>query len=749
MVAKLRYIALTLLPALLCARCAQADITSNLALYLTLDETSGLTVADSGPNGNNGTVVGFTAPAVPWISNGRIAGAAQVNIPTATAQYISVPQSSTLDFGTANAYTVAVWVMSTGTQLAGSAIICKGTGGGNEQYDLDINGGKFRMVTRNTSGTATTVTSTVGPTANWQHVTGVFDGTAKTLKIYINGQLNVATTNANLSSLRTSSHEVSIGNRQSGTTTYNLPFVSGSIDDVHIYGRALTAADVFELYASHGKAPIITVQPRNYSCYAGDIAAFSVGVDAVNSVLPVSYQWQLNGVNIPGATNATLAITNVTTAVSGQSASVIITNVIGSTNSASALLTVSPLPAADITTGLVGYYRMDDVAGSGTALDSTTNATGTLAGFADLTACWTNGLILGGLNFNGDASTADLVAIPNVSTPVPPPLDFSTNGTFSAAAWVNGAAVQTNGASVFTKGTGGGGEQFALDISGGRYRFYLRNAAGAVSTVQTTIAPNNTWQHIICLLNTAKGNMIVYINGQLAGEAIAPFSLLASTHEISIGNRQSGTGAYNLPWSGIIDDVRFYNRDLSAADAQALYLTGGVFPPSFVNTPAGASLFVGDNFKMSGLANGTFPLSYQWIRSGTVLPGATNTTLIFTPTVSSNAGNYVLVVTNAYGSITSSIAALQLTPFTLTNALAGYWTFDDGVNSPTAADASTNANNGTLANFPDFTSEWIPGRTNGALTFNPAGGPISEYVDVPDIASLNFETVSNFTLAAG
>jgi len=51
-------------------------------------------------------------------------------------------------------------------------------------------------------------------------------------------------------------------------------------------------------------------------------------------------------------------------------------------------------------------------------------------------------------------------------------------------------------------------------------------------------------------------------------------------------------------------------------------------------------------------------------------------------------------------------------------------------------------------NFPDFTSEWVLGRTNGALNFNAAGGPVNEYVEIPDAVSLNFDTVSNFTLAA-
>jgi hypothetical protein len=64
--------------------------------------------------------------------------------------------------------------------------------------------------------------------------------------------------------------------------------------------------------------------------------------------------------------------------------------------------------------------------------DSSANGNpGTLIGFTDLSACRVTGLTNGALNFNGDASTADLVAIPNVGTPAPPVLDDGIGAQFS------------------------------------------------------------------------------------------------------------------------------------------------------------------------------------------------------------------------------------------------------------------------------------------------------------------------------
>jgi len=57
-------------------------------------------------------------------------------------------------------------------QIGGGALIAKGTGGGGEQYDLDINASKFRLVVRTLTGGAATTVSSVANVVNnqWQHV---------------------------------------------------------------------------------------------------------------------------------------------------------------------------------------------------------------------------------------------------------------------------------------------------------------------------------------------------------------------------------------------------------------------------------------------------------------------------------------------------------------------------------------------------------------------------------------------------
>lgn len=87
--------------------------------------------------------------------------------------------------------------------------------------------------------------------------------------------------------------------------------------------------------------PVITRQPAGTNVVTG--ADVWLEAEASGS-RPLSWQWQRNGVNISGATNATLRLSRVEISASG-SYSVGAANAAGSTNSALALVTVRPPPA--------------------------------------------------------------------------------------------------------------------------------------------------------------------------------------------------------------------------------------------------------------------------------------------------------------------------------------------------------------------------------------------------------------------
>ena len=128
--------------------------------------------------------------------------------------------------------------------------------------------------------------------------------------------------------------------------------------------------------------------------------------------------------------------------------------------------------------------------------------------------------------------------------------------------------------------------------------------------------------------------------------------------------------------------------DVVAANGFEMRLTGGTYSWGLLdaegfgwnsplvtatNVPSGAatvtnqpqSLFAHahDAASFTVGATGTVPLSYQWSLNGTNIPGATASILTLADVAQRDLGAYVVVVTNAFGSVTSSNAMLFMYPF--------------------------------------------------------------------------------------
>ena len=94
--------------------------------------------------------------------------------------------------------------------------------------------------------------------------------------------------------------------------------------------------------------PKVTSPLANRSVVAGKTAYFYA--TAVGA-WPLRYQWQLNGTNLPGATNVILAVTNALPAKAGVY-SVLVSNAVGSASSQGATLTVLPTQAQIVATSI-------------------------------------------------------------------------------------------------------------------------------------------------------------------------------------------------------------------------------------------------------------------------------------------------------------------------------------------------------------------------------------------------------------
>ena len=84
--------------------------------------------------------------------------------------------------------------------------------------------------------------------------------------------------------------------------------------------------------------------------------------------------------------------------------------------------------------------------------------------------------------------------------------------------------------------------------------------------------------------------------------------------------------------------------------------------PRFLNSPLNRVADTGTSVGWSLDATGAAPMSWQWTLNGVRIGGATGTNYTITSATTNHAGQYAVIVTNAYGSATSPAASLTVFP---------------------------------------------------------------------------------------
>jgi hypothetical protein len=84
-------------------------------------------------------------------------------------------------------------------------------------------------------------------------------------------------------------------------------------------------------------------------------------------------------------------------------------------------------------------------------------------------------------------------------------------------------------------------------------------------------------------------------------------------------------------------------------------------PPSILTPPQSVNVVIGSNATLTVVAAGTAPLSYQWCFNGADLAGATASSFSRNNAQPVHSGHYQVVVSNAFGTITSQVATLVVT----------------------------------------------------------------------------------------
>ena len=205
--------------------------------------------------------------------------------------------------------------------------------------------------------------------------------------------------------------------------------------------------------------------------------------------------------------------------------------------------------------GLVGWWKMDEAAGSSTAVDASGNGNdATLTGLNPASA-WATGRTGGALKCDGSGA-----ALVNDSAR----LDGITAGV-TISAWVNRLGASTGFTAVLSREIGTTiTEYYYLGLSGDRAEFY--SSSGGLST--TTI-PIGIWTHMAA---TDDGNTVrLYVNGsQVASKNVSDVFKADSSKLTICGNQNDASGAITQRWNGLVDDLQLYNRALTATEIAGL-----------------------------------------------------------------------------------------------------------------------------------------------------------------------------------
>lgn len=379
--------------------------------------------------GNNGSLISFSTTTSPVA--GKLGQGLKFD---ANASYVNAPAVNG-----GNNFSLCSWVYLRDTSTVASIITKQynGVGGTVLNYALGFglntgianqlqfgffNGGTWHLVTESGSF----------PTKQWKHVCGTWDGT--TASLYINGALDNSATPGGTASNDT--NPTWIGRRHD--SFYGTPYLSGSLDDVRIYNRALSVAEVKQVY-SYGAATV----------------SASTNTRSASGLIGL---WSFDGKDMSWAANQALDR-------SGNGNNGILTNM-GTTT--------SPAP------GKIGQALKFNGSGTQTYVNVTSNAPLTIAAGDSVTMCawiYDNTGAVASPTFQSIMAKRN----DNLGTPYAYGMNFVTNSfqvytsgasgiqaftyTVPAKQWIHicgvisstsATALYVNGALFGTKGTGGG-----------------------------------------------------------------------------------------------------------------------------------------------------------------------------------------------------------------------------------------------------------------------------------------------------
>lgn len=490
---------------------------SDIKGHWKLDETTaGATRADT--SGNSQTLTDNATVQVNAHSQRQ--GAAAATFEAGSSQYLSLADNATMSL--TGAITISCWVNL--ESLAERTFVAKWNESGNQRaYRLWVDSSNKLSFSVSSNGTAvTTVTGATSLATNtWYHVVGRYIP-SKRLEVFINGATDATNTTSIPSAMTDTTAVFTIGAKLSAAGAAET-FMDGSIDDVVIWGRALSAVEIDRVYDGYtnGGQGLFYWEQKDTLYVTSDHSVSGYG--------PVT--------GTPTFTEAKYGVITDATITTSGNAGITYPN----------------------TGNRQGWWKLNE--SSGDRADSSGNG-------ITLTD---NNTVASSTDAKEGGRSADFETANSESLTAADPAALDITGAMTIAFWYKPENVTVDQFLVSKYNETGNQVAYWVQLlSTAKIRFGVSDGASDTVDSATSLVAG-TWYHIACIYNPSTHIRIV-INGVQDAENTTTINatIQNTTAEFAIGTGTVG-GARSSFADGLIDDVVIWNTNVAVADILTLY----------------------------------------------------------------------------------------------------------------------------------------------------------------------------------
>jgi hypothetical protein len=688
--------------------CSSSATASNSLVSMSLSQipSSGLlyrydfngNANDLSGNANNGTLQNS-----PTITSNRLTQSNSAYTLNGSNQHIT---TATL-LAAPNTFTINIWFNTTtasGGKLIGFGNQISTSSGNYDRHIYMRNSGVLTFGVWN--GSQQNITSSAGYNDGaWHMATASMSSNG--MKFYVDGVL-IGSNAITVGSSYNGYWRMGFDNLSGWTGAPTSNFFNGTLDDVLIYNRELSSSEITTLFNNTFGVSATGV------CQGGTLNINNVGISGATYSWtgPNSFTSTLQNPSVSAMNSSKVGLYTVVASLANCPTTAN-ASLLGTINAA-----LNPNLSQVPTSGLISRFDF-----TGNALDGSGNSNNGVAQGSPSLSSDRFGISNRAYTLNGTSQYF------STST------QYNNPSTFTISMWFN--TTTTSGGRLI----GFSSTQTGLSGSGYDRHIYMTNSGnlvmgiynGSANTISTTAAYNDGKWHMVTASLSPSNGLRLYVDGTLvvSNASLTTAENINGWWRIGYDNL---TNWVNIPssryFSGSIDEVLIYNRELSSTEVNTIYTQ-----PTGASSPAvcnGGTL----NISASNLAGA----SYSWTGPNSF------TSSIQNPTVanmnSSKTGTYTLTVTASDGCISDPIYTLasinsalnpDMSYIPSSNLILNY------VFNGNANDFSGNSNNGTLQNSPTLVSDRFL-TNNAAYSFNGSNQQITTTTQI--------STPANFSISA-